>query len=285
MPTFRVSPDLEMHYLVDNFTDPWRKPETILLLHGNAESSAAWYGWMPHLARRYRVVRPDMRGFGASTPMPRDFPWTLDVIIDDYIKLMDILCIERFHLAGAKIGGTIARAFAARRSNRVLTLTVVGTPPPFREGAEARMPALTADFEKNGVEPWARRSMAGRLGSTFPPEGVEWWTKFMGRTAASTQVGFISTIACVDIRADLPKIACPTFVITTEESGLASVEQTRAWQRTIPKSELLVLPGNSYHVAASDAELCAQATLEFISRNGASTAIQAPRGAPFRAGL
>jgi pimeloyl-ACP methyl ester carboxylesterase len=281
MPTFRVSPDLEMQYLVDNFTDPWGKPETILLLHGNAESSAAWYGWMPHLSRRYRVVRPDMRGFGASTPMPRDFPWTLDVIIDDYIKLMDMLGIERVHLAGAKIGGTIARAFAARRPDRVLTLTVVGTPPPFRDGADARIPALTADFEKNGVEPWARRSMAGRLGSTFPAEGVEWWTKFMGRTAVSTQVGFMSTIACVDIRADLPKIACPTLVITTEESGLASVEQTRAWQRTIAKSELLVLPGNSYHVAASDAERCAQATREFISRNGASTATQAPRGAPF----
>jgi 3-oxoadipate enol-lactonase len=285
MPTFRVSTELEMHYRVDDFTDPWTKPETVLMLHGNAESGVAWYGWVPQLARRYRVVRPDMRGFGESTPMPRDFPWTLDVIIDDDIKLMDMLGIERFHLVGAKIGGTIARAFAARRPDRVLTLTVVGTPPPFREGAHARMPALTADFEKNGVEPWARRSMAARLGSTFLPEGVEWWTKFMGRTAASTQVGFISTIACVDIRADLPKIACPTFVITTEESGLASVEQTRAWQRTIPKSELLVLPGNSYHVAASDAELCAQATLEFISRNGASTAIQAPRGAPFQAGL
>ena len=77
--------------------------------------------------------------------------------------------------------------------------------------------------------------MAGRLGSTFPPEGVEWWTKFMGRTAVSTQLGFMPTIACADIRADVPKIACPTLVITTEGSGLASVEETRAWQQTIPR--------------------------------------------------
>ena len=74
------------------------------------------------------------------------------------------------------------------------------------------------------------------------------------------------TIACADIRADLPRIACPTLVITPEESGLASVEATRAWQQTIPDSTLLVLPGNSYHVAASDAEKCARATLDFISR-------------------
>lgn len=270
MPTFRSSPDLEMHYLVDDYTDPWRKPETILLLHGNAESSAAWYGWVPHLARRYRVVRPDMRGFGASTPMPRGFLWTLDIVIDDFIRLMDMLGIARFHLVGAKIGGTIARAFAARRPERVRTLTVIGTPPPFRAGAEARIPAWTEEFEQHGVEHWARRSMAGRLGNAFPPEGVEWWTKFMGRTPVSTQIGFIATIACADIRADVPRIACPTLVITTEESGLASVEETRAWQQTIPNSTLLVLPGNSYHVAASDAERCAQATLEFISRSGAA---------------
>ncbi|MBI3067470.1 MAG: alpha/beta hydrolase [Betaproteobacteria bacterium] len=269
MPKLRISSDLEMFYLVDDFTDPWRKPETILLLHGNAESSAAWYAWVPQLARRFRVVRPDMRGFGDSTPMPRDFPWTLDVIIEDYIRLMDALGIERFHLVGAKIGGTIARAFAARRRNRVLTLSLIGTPTPLRAGAEAGIPAAIAEFENQGVEHWARRTMAARLGSAFPAEGIEWWTKFMGRTLVSSQVGFISTIAFADIRADVARIACPTLVITNEGSKIASVEQTRAWQQTIPNSTLLVLPGDSYHVAVSDADRCAQAVLEFITRNAA----------------
>src|SRR5215813_9442955 len=109
MPTLRIPPDLEMNYVVDDYTDPWRKPDTVLMLHGNAESGASWYAWVPPFARRYRVVRPGMRGFGASTPMPRDFPWTLDVIIDDYCRLMDALGVERFHLVGAKIGGTVAR--------------------------------------------------------------------------------------------------------------------------------------------------------------------------------
>src|SRR5262245_64029521 len=101
--------------------------------------------------------------------------------------------------------------------------------------------------------------MAGRLGSTFPLEGVAWWTTFMGRTAVSTQLGFMPTIACADIRADMPKIACPTLVITREGSGLASVDETRAWQQMIPDSELLVRHGDSYHVAASDAVACEQA--------------------------
>jgi pimeloyl-ACP methyl ester carboxylesterase len=209
-----------------------------------------------------------MRGFGASAPMPRDFPWSVDIVIADFVRLMDSLGIERFHLVGAKIGGTIARAFAARRANRVITLTVVGTPPPMREGAAERAPELAVEFERDGVEHWARRTMAGRLGSVFPADGVEWWIKFMGRTAVSTQIGFMKTIACADIRADLPKIRCPTFVITTEGSGLASVDETRAWQEQIANSSLLVLPGNSYHVAATHAEQCTAATLDFIAHNG-----------------
>src|SRR5215831_1969324 len=265
MPSFETTPGVELHYRMDDFTDPWTTPETILLLHGNAESGLAWYAWVPLLARRFRVVRPDMRGYGASTPMPRNFPWSLDVIIDDYARLMDALGVQRFHLVGAKIGGVIARAFAARRPERVLTLTVVGSPPPLRQGAE-NIPALTQEFETRGVEHWARRTMVGRLGDRFPAEGVEWWITYMGGAPVSTIVGFNSVINYSDIRADVAKITCPTFVITTDGSGLASVEETRAWQETIPGSELLVVPGNSFHVAASDAERCALSTLDFIAR-------------------
>ena len=69
-----------------------------------------------------------------------------------------------------------------------------------------------------------------------------------------------------DALLDVPKIVCPTLVIITEGSDLASVDDTCAWQQTIPDSELLVLPGDSYHVAASHAAQCAQATLVFIAR-------------------
>ena len=268
MPNFRPSPDLDMHYQVDDFTDPWSQPETILMLHGNAESGLAWYAWVPRFARKYRVVRPDMRGFGESTPMPADYQWTLDRLTDDFCTLMDHLGIARCHLIGAKIGGTIARAFAARRPERLITLTVVGTPAPLRVGAAERVPDLIREFNTHGVEYWARQNMGDRLGSAFPPAGVEWWAKFMGRTAVSTQLGFMGTIACADITTDLPKISCPALVITTEQSGLGTVEETKAWQRHIPDSELVVLAGNSYHVAATHADQAADATLDFIARKG-----------------
>jgi 3-oxoadipate enol-lactonase len=268
MPSFKPSADLDMHYEVDDFTDPWTTPETVLMLHGNAESGLAWWRWVPKVAQHYRVVRPDMRGFGQSSPMPRDFSWTLDRLIEDFCLLMDHLGIDRFHLVGAKIGGTIARAFAARRPERVKTLTVVGTPPPFREEAAANVAATVKMLEDHGVEYWARQNMGNRLGSYFPPEGFEFWVRYMARTAVSTQLGFMPTIAIADIRPDIPKIKCPTLVVTTEDSGLGSVAAMRAWQEQIVGSELVVFPGNSYHVAATHAEQSADAMLDFLKRRG-----------------
>jgi pimeloyl-ACP methyl ester carboxylesterase len=238
------------------------------MLHGNAESGLAWWRWVPKVARHYRVVRPDMRGFGQSSSMPHDFPWTLDRLIEDFCLLMDHLGIDRFHLLGAKIGGTIARAFAARRPERVKTLTVVGTPPPFREDAAKNVASVIKMLEDHGVEYWARQNMGNRLGRYFPPEGFEFWVKYMGRTALSTQLGFMPTIAIADIRPDIAKIKCPTLVVTTEESGLGSVNAMRAWQEQIAGSELVVFAGNSYHVAATHADQAADAMLDFLKRKG-----------------
>jgi pimeloyl-ACP methyl ester carboxylesterase len=109
--------------------------------------------------------------------------------------------------------------------------------------------------------------MGMRLGSNFPREGVEHWIDFMSRAPVSTLIGF-QEINYADISAEIPKIKCPTLVITTEGSGLASIEENCAWQQRIPKSRLLVLPGDSYHVALTDPERCARATLEFIAQSG-----------------
>jgi pimeloyl-ACP methyl ester carboxylesterase len=110
--------------------------------------------------------------------------------------------------------------------------------------------------------------MGNRLGSYFPPEGFEFWVKYMGRTALSTQLGFMPTIAIADIRPDIAKIKCPTLVVTTAESGLGSVDAMRAWQEQIAGSELVVFAGNSYHVAATHADQAADAMLDFLKRRG-----------------
>jgi pimeloyl-ACP methyl ester carboxylesterase len=142
----------------------------------------------------------------------------------------------------------------------------VGSPPPVRADAATRALRVKEVLEQ-GIEHWARRSMASRLGSQFPKEGIEWWIKYMGRTAVSTEAGFAGTINFSDISADVAILKCPMLVITTQESGLASVAQTRAWQEQVPHSELVVLPGDSFHAAATDPDVCAQTLLAFVRRH------------------
>lgn len=127
--------------------------------------------------------------------------------------------------------------------------------------------AMTDEYEQHGIEHWARRTMSSRLGKDFPPEGVEWWIKLMGRTAVSTDVGFVRDITRTNITDDLPKITCPTLVITTEGSALGSVDEMKIWQKKIPNSTLLALPGDSFHIAATDPERCARETLAFMQRS------------------
>ena len=60
---YEVEPGIELNIVIDDCTDPWDSAETILMVHGLAESGEAWRGWVPHLCRKYRVARVDLRGF------------------------------------------------------------------------------------------------------------------------------------------------------------------------------------------------------------------------------
>lgn len=268
MPTMSLPSGFDLYYQVDDFTDPWCDAETVVLFHGNAESGEAWRAWVPHLARRYRVVRPDLRGFGQSTPTPIDFPWTMDILVDDLARLSAHLGLESFHLVAAKFGGTIALKFAAEHPEPLKSLTVIGTPPAPRRSLAATVKEWVAHIEKHGVESWARQSMRKRLGSQVPEAMIDWWSSLMGRTSRSTQLGFMRMVPTVDVTPELRRIQCPTFVITTTGSGLGSVEDTMSWQKLIPHSELLVIEGDSYHVAAVDADRVALAVAQFLQKHG-----------------
>jgi 3-oxoadipate enol-lactonase len=270
MPVIQTAEDLQTWYCIDDFTDPWSDAPWIVLMHGVAETSDAWFAWIPHLARRYKVLRFDVRGFGRSSPMPRDHDWSLHRIGDDLLSLTQKLRIPSFHLVAAKVGGTMALHFASRRARQLKSLTVLGTPVVT---ASAKDSGYSPDeIEQHGVGHWARRTMKNRLGSALPPPAQEWWARMMETTPASTQAGFMGFLPSIDVRPLLPRIACPTLVVTTgdpsnEAQNITGLEATRAWQQTIPRSELLVIPNDSFHVAATAPDESAQATLRFIDRH------------------
>ncbi len=257
-----IEAGVALHYAIDDYTDPWRQPATIVLVHGFAESSDAWRAWVPLLARRYRVLRADQRGFGRSTPMPEDYVWSLDTLAGDLAALIAHAGGAPVHLIGAKIGATVAAHFAATYPDRVKTLTLIGLPV---KGPKSRADWL-AYAREHGARAWARMTMEERLGHDIPPAMIEGWSDLMGNTPLSTLLGFMAAVSGFDISADLPRIACPVLALTSD-SPRHPVAEAETWRKLLKQSELAVIPGDGYHASAVQPAACAAAVLQFIARH------------------
>ena len=259
---FEIEPGVKLHYVIDEFADPWRQPQTLLMVHGLAESTDAWRGWVPYLARHFRVVRMDVRGFGKSTPMHRDYAWSMDRLLDDIGALATHIGCEAVHLAGAKSGGSMVLQFAARHPARVLSVIAV-TPPVV---AAAATGPWVEQIEREGVVAWARSTMAGRLGTSAPAAEVDYWIEnIQGKTPLSTLQGYLRWVPGLDIREEVKKIRCPSLIITTTGSGLRTVDSVRAWQQDLPRSRLIVMEGDAWHAAGAYPDACARAAAEFLA--------------------
>jgi pimeloyl-ACP methyl ester carboxylesterase len=102
--------------------------EPIVLLHGFPHRT--WRGVAPDLARDFRVIAPDQRGFGASDKPESVEAYRTDCIVEDLIALADALGVERFTLVGHDWGGAVAWLAALRHPDRLARLVIVNAPHP-----------------------------------------------------------------------------------------------------------------------------------------------------------
>lgn len=240
----------ELFYRDDWLGAPWVKPETALLIHGNDESSVSWFGWIPRMAQEFRLLRPDLPGFGNS-PIPPNFEWSMPSLATTLAHLLDRLGVESAHIIGAKMGGAVAMQFAADYPRRTRTLTVVSGPAS----------PVAANIPFTGASSSAQQR---RLGSAASKELVEYWNTLMGSTGPQTKAGMAKVEAALNMESVLPRIAAPTLVITSDRSALQSVETVLRYQQKISNSRLLVLPSDAYHVAVIKPDECVSNVLCFI---------------------
>ncbi|HEV7823186.1 MAG TPA: alpha/beta fold hydrolase, partial [Burkholderiales bacterium] len=82
MPYIKRAAAPTLHYVIDDFTDPWKNAPFLILQHGNGRSAQFWYSWVPYLSRHYKVVRMDLRGHGES---PVDFDPATGSALEGYV--------------------------------------------------------------------------------------------------------------------------------------------------------------------------------------------------------
>ena len=158
MQSFTASDGLTLRYVFDDYTDPWRKPDTLVLVHAAMGSSRRFYAWVPHLARDYRVVRLDQRGHGQSgIPTPEQM--TFKRLGKDVVKLIDHLRLESVNLAGSSAGGIVSQSVAIDYPQRVKSLASYAAPPGMKMGRQDYNGWL-AKIDSKGLAAFLRETIA-----------------------------------------------------------------------------------------------------------------------------
>jgi 3-oxoadipate enol-lactonase len=250
LPVRRLEEDdkEDLFYREDWLGEPWRMPEPVVLIHGNDESSAEWYAWVPRLAQEYRLFRPDLPGLGHSR-IPRAFQYSLANLATFVTQVMDRARVESAHIVGAKTGGAVAMRLAADYPRRTRSLVVVGGP--------------ASPLQIDNPSPVPQRD---RLGSNVSKEMVAYWNTLFSKGDREGVKGLSQSLSNFDLAKEgvLQRITAPTLVITADRSKMHSVEKARAYQVQIPNSRLVVIRSDAYHIAAANADECVTHTLAFL---------------------
>ena len=259
-----------LHYRMDDYTDPWADAGVILLQHGYARSMRLWYGWIPQLARRYKILRMDLRGHGDS---PVDFDpaagHTLEAYVEDILAVMNHLKLADAHYCGESFGGIIGMALAAMHPKRVRTLTLVASPVYQNKNAAYAAGFATREeaLRTLGTPAWAR-AIYGAPGF-FPPGTPqalrEWYVNELGQSNAEVLCGLYGLLKHANATALLPRIAAPVLGLYPTAGPLTSSEQEDLLTAHIKNLNMIHLPTQSHAILTIEADTCAQHLLHFAT--------------------
>ena len=103
--------------------------DAVLLLHGSGPGVSAWANWrlvLPSLAENFRVVAPDIVGFG-FTERPDDIRYDMETWLRHTLDFLDAMEIEQAHVIGNSFGGSLAVALAIQAPQRISRLVLMGS--------------------------------------------------------------------------------------------------------------------------------------------------------------
>jgi len=272
--TYAVHPNGQRtHYICDDFTDPWKPRETVLIQHGFGRHANFWYHWIPVLSSKFRVIRRDLRGHGYSSfPSPEErqtYRYDLDTIIGEVVDTLDQLEIEKVHFLGESTGGMLGEIFAAKHPERLLSLTVCSTPthlPPsaLKLFAFGRKDWPTACREL-GSRGWAEA--LSRIPGTIPVDDRKYLPWYLDQIAISDGEGlaqYAEFLSTLDARPFLRQIQAPTLVLAPTESVAVRLQDQRELANIIEMCCVQAVLGGGHEIYVTRDESCQGHFLEFV---------------------
>jgi 3-oxoadipate enol-lactonase len=232
------------------FTDVGDGP-AVILIHGYPFNRSLWTELAESLLDRYRVVIPDLRGFGESDASAG--PATMNRMAEDVAKLMDHLEIEQAVIGGLSMGGYVALAFCKQYPTRVRALVLADTraQADTEEGKQTR----AQQAEKARSE-----GMAGIADAMLPklltpdtvskrPEVVKRIRDMMLKTKPEGAAAALMGMAQRDDQTEfISSIDVPALILAGREDAITPLADSEAMHAKINGSRLVVIE-NAGHVS------------------------------------
>ena len=267
MPILDVNGD-RFHYHVDDFSDPWRTPEPVLLHHSAGGNLHRWRAWVPTLARTRPVVRFDMRGHAGTPPLP-DLRFSLPELAADIARVMDGLGIEKVHLVGASAGGIVSLRFAHDFPDRLHSLTLVASTPRLaRMGASMDAAKWRNILEQEGTRAWLLSDADKRFGPNTSRNVVEWYADEGAKTPAPAVLALQGCLLAEDLTPLLPDINVRTLILAASQDEITPLEVQQLMAQQMPNAVLEIIDGVGHNMKVEIPEALASRTRDFIGRVG-----------------
>lgn len=243
---------LQTNYLEAGEGDP------IVLLHGSGPGVSAYTNWrriIPVLASRYRVIAPDLAGFGYTERKP-DFSYNMKHWGKHLLAFLDALDINQANFVGNSFGGSLALATAARFPERFRRLCLMGTPcdefnmtPGLRSGWDytpsyANMKKAMSHFPYD-PSIITDELVQERYETSLIPGAQEGLRKLLAKPEESGETRLSGVPEKV-----VAGIEIPTLVLHGREDKVVPTEMAFRIARSMPNADLCVLSKCGHWVQA-----------------------------------
>jgi 2-hydroxy-6-oxonona-2,4-dienedioate hydrolase len=223
-----------------DFGAPNSTAKDLVLLHGLGASSERWLSVAPTLSKYFRVLLPDIVGFGYSDKPTIEY--TMDFFVNFFDGFLQNLGIERPHIIASSFGGHLAAEYAIRKKRRIDKLVLASPAGIMRTSTpildQYIMAALYPTYE-NALK--AFREMAYDP-SVVSEETVEDFVRRMNLPNA--KYAFMSTLLGMrysqPLRGRLSSVIAPTLVIWGDADRMIPVQYAKDF-REVPNCELIVI--------------------------------------------
>jgi 3-oxoadipate enol-lactonase len=237
----------------------------VVLLGGSLGSSVrVWDPQVPALARRLRVVRFDHRGHGRS-PVPPG-PYEIADLAQDVLALMDRLGVERAHYCGLSIGAMVGMWLGANAPERVDRLVLMCTSaymPPASMWAQRAAAVLAAGTPEAVADPIVDRWLTPAFAAAHPEERL----RLRDMLVANPPDGYAACCGAIermDLRADLPRIAAPTLVVSGAGDPATAPEHQALIAGSIPGARHELVAGAAHLASVEQPQIVTQLILHHL---------------------